>query len=176
VTTSWALAGPRAVAGIVLSSPFFGLARDPPRLRVLAARLVGAVVPWTSFATGLRAADLTSDEDMCRWTDADPLYGRTTTPRCFDELMRAHRGLLPRAPTFTYPLLVLVGGDDQVASGPAARAFFDATGSADKGFKSYPGFRHEIFNEREAERPIGDAVAWLSERAGAAAASGTVGR
>jgi hypothetical protein len=26
------------------------------------------------------------------------------------------------------------------------------------------GFEHEIWNERERARPIGDAVAWISER------------
>ncbi len=28
----------------------------------------------------------------------------------------------------------------------------------------YAGFRHEIFNEVERDGPIGDAVAWLSQR------------
>ena len=31
--------------------------------------------------------------------------------------------------------------------------------------RSYPGLRHELFNERERQRPIGDAVAWLVARA-----------
>ena len=30
----------------------------------------------------------------------------------------------------------------------------------------YEGFRHELFNELERERPLADAVAWISARAG----------
>jgi alpha-beta hydrolase superfamily lysophospholipase len=37
-------------------------------------------------------------------------------------------------------------------------------GSKDKELKVYEGLRHEIFNERERERPIGDTVAWLTTR------------
>lgn len=165
VTAAWAVAGRREVAGVVLSSPYFKLALDPPRLKVLGARLAGLAVPWLPVATGLTAEDLTSDEDMRRWIDADPLYGRATTPRWFSESLRAQAEILPRAPTFTHPLLVLVGGADRVADAAAARAFFDAAGSRDKQLESYPGFRHELFNEREAGRPIGDAVAWLGARA-----------
>jgi alpha-beta hydrolase superfamily lysophospholipase len=166
IAAAWALAGRREVAGLVLSSPYFRLALTPPRLKVLGARLAGTLLPWLPVATGLRVEDLTSDEDMRRWTEADPLYGRATTPRWFAESMRAQRELLPRAPTFAYPLLVLVGGDDHIADAGAARAFFDAAASPDKAFRSYPGFHHEIFNEREAARPIGDAVAWLVQRSG----------
>lgn len=166
VATLWALAGRREVSGVVLSSPYFKLALDPPRLKVMGARLAGALVPWLPVATGLRMEDLTSDEDMRRWTEADPLYGRVTTPRWFAESQRAQRSILPRAPTFAHPLLVLVGEADRIADAATARAFFDAAGSADKAFQSYPGLRHELFNEREAGRPIGDAVAWLRQRAG----------
>jgi alpha-beta hydrolase superfamily lysophospholipase len=166
IATSWALAGRREISGVVLSSPFFRLAHEPPRLKVLGGRLAGAIVPWLPIATGLRMEDLTADEDMRRWTDADPLYGRTTTPRWFDEAMRAQREILPRAPTFSHPLLVLVGEADQIADPASARAFFDAAASPDKAFASYPGFRHELFNERDAERPIAETVTWLRQRAG----------
>jgi alpha-beta hydrolase superfamily lysophospholipase len=44
----------------------------------------------------------------------------------------------------------------------AARAFVDAARSGDKRLIVYDGFRHEIFNEVERDRPIAEAIAWLS--------------
>ncbi len=48
----------------------------------------------------------------------------------------------------------------------AARAFVDAARAADKRLVVYEGFRHEIFNEVERERPIAEAATWMSARLG----------
>jgi len=167
VAALWAMQPGHAAAGFVLSSPYFRLKLDPPRLKVLGARLVGTVIPWLPVSTGLRVEDLTSDVEMQRWTEDDPLYGRATTPRWFVESQRVQAHVVARAPAFTHPLLVLAGGDDRIADAAAMRAFHERAGSADKQFREYPGFRHELFNERERDRPIGDAVAWIAARAGA---------
>jgi alpha-beta hydrolase superfamily lysophospholipase len=74
--------------------------------------------------------------------------------------------VLRRAGEFTAPLLVLAAGADRVADPAAARAFVDAAGSADKRVEVYAGFRHEIFNEVERDRPIAEAVAWLGAHCG----------
>lgn len=165
IAALWALAAPRPIAGVVLSSPFFRLARAPPLPKLLAAHLIGRVVPWLPLATGLRSADLTSDPEMQRWIDADPLYGRAATPRWFLESQRVQRRLVDDARRFDYPLLVLAGTGDVVADPAAMRAFYEAARSSDKALRMYDGFRHELFNERERERPIGDAVAWIVARA-----------
>jgi alpha-beta hydrolase superfamily lysophospholipase len=164
IAATWALAPGREAAGYVLSSPYFKLKLDPPALKILTARLVGTVVPWLAVSTDLRVADLTTDEELQRWTLDDPLYGRATTPRWFVESGKAQRELMASAERFTAPLLVLTAGADPIADPAAARAFFDRAASKDKRFVRYEGLRHEIWNERERERTVGDAVAWLAER------------
>ena len=165
IAATWALAPERGVAGFVLSSPYFRLKFEPPRLKILGARLVGTVIPWLPLSTELRYEDLTSDEEMQRWTAADPLYGKATTPRWFTESQRAQQAILRGAKAFAYPVLVLVGGTDPIADGEAGRAFYEAVSSKDKKFERYDGMRHEIFNERGRDRPIADTVAWLTTRA-----------
>ena len=168
VAALWGAGRDRDVAGFVFSSPFFGLARRPPLLKELGARLVGGLVPWLPIATGIDLADLTSDEALQGWTARDHLYSRTTSPRWFVEATRAHAEALRRAPDFRTPLLVLAAGADRIADLAATRRYVDAVGAADKRLTVYDGFRHELFNERERARPIGDAVGWLASRAGAA--------
>lgn len=166
IATTWGLGRGRHVAGFVLSSPYFRLALKPPLVKVIGARLLGRAVPWLPVSTGLDVDDLTSDPDLRRWTERDPLYGRSTTPRWFDESTRAQVEVLRRAGEWAHPLLVLAAGADRVADAGAARAFVDAARSTDKRLVVYDGFRHEIFNEVERERPIAEAAAWMSARLG----------
>jgi alpha-beta hydrolase superfamily lysophospholipase len=167
IAALWALSHGSEVAGFVLSSPYLRLAMKPNPLRVIGARALGRVVPWLPVATGLRVEDLTADPDLQRATDQDPLYGRSTTPRWFDQATRAQEEVLLRPGDFRAPVLVLAAGADRVADAGATRAWFADLGSRDKRLVVYEGFRHEIFNEVERDRPIREATAWLSDRSGA---------
>ena len=164
IAALWGLAHGREAAGFVLSSPYLKLALEPPAVKVLAARLLGRLVPWLPVATGLEVADLTSDEEMRRWTERDPLYGRATTPRWFDEAGRAQAEVLRRAREFEAPLLVLAAGADAIADVETTRRWYGEVRSTDKGLQVYEGFRHEIFNEVERHRPIEAVVTWISQR------------
>jgi len=179
VALLWALRALRDAAGLVLSSPYLGLAFEPPRLKVLAARALARALPALPLATGLRIADLTSDEELQRFTEADPLYGgRTATPGWFVAAGAAQAEVLARAGELELPLLVLAAGADAIADARVARAFVAASGSREKEYRELPGQRHEIWNERDREKAIGEAVAWLCARApreGAKAIDGSRG-
>src|SRR5512142_718835 len=141
IAALWGLSRGRHVSGFVMTSPYFRLAKKAPALKVLGAKIVGSVVPWLPVATGLRSDDLTSDPDFMRWTDRDPLYGRKTTPRWFDESTRVQQEVMRRAAEWDHPVLVLAGGSDPIADTSAMRAFVEAARAQDKQFKVYEGFR-----------------------------------
>ncbi len=164
IAALWGLDPARPVAGVVLSSPYLRLAFEPPRLKVALGRVVGRVWPSLPVPAGLDLAALTGDPEMQRWTAEDRLYGRKTTPRWFDESTRAQEEARRRAGEFTHPLLVLLGDNDPIADPAAGRAFHAAAASRDKRLLTYPGFRHEIFNEVGRDRPVADTVAWISAR------------
>ncbi len=94
----WGLTRGRHVAGFVFSSPFFRLALPAPLLKLLAAKTVGRLVPWLPVDAGLPLSDLTSDEELQRWTERDPLYGRKTTPGWFEAASGARRNTSRCAP------------------------------------------------------------------------------
>jgi alpha-beta hydrolase superfamily lysophospholipase len=166
IAARWGVDHWREPAGFILSSPYLRLAMRPPASKVWAARIVGRVIPWLPGATGIDFTALTSDPELQAWTAHDPLYGRKTTPRWFDESRQAQAEVLARAAEFRAPVLVLAAGADTIADATASRSFLEAVQSRDKRFVLYPGLRHEIFNEVERERPIAEAVAWLTARAG----------
>jgi alpha-beta hydrolase superfamily lysophospholipase len=166
IAAHWGLRAGRGVCGFVFSSPFFRLAVEPPKVKVWASLLVGKVVPFLPVDAALDLAELTSDPELQQWTAEDPLYLRKTTPRWFAESSRAQEDLRRRMGEFAYPVLVMVGDADRIADPAAGEAFVAAVSSKDKSLKVWKGLRHEIFNEVGRGGPIGDAVAWISVRAG----------
>lgn len=65
------------------------------------------------------------------------------------------------------PILLVAGGNDPVGDDgrgvTAVRDQFARSGVRDLTLKLYPGARHEIFNETNADEVIGDVVAWVEE-------------
>ena len=57
-----------------------------------------------------------------------------------------------------------VGTGDAIADPEAARAFVAAAASKDKELRCYDGLRHELYNEVQRDRTVGDAVAWIAAR------------
>ena len=166
VAARWALARAGQVDGYVFASPLFGFGPAAPPRRRWRARLLVRAIPRLRLPARIDVGELTSDPELQAWIARDPLRGTSTTARWFTLSAAAQREVMAAAPRFSDPLLLLAGGGDRLTDVTVTRRFFDAAGSSDKKLVIYEGFRHELFNERERERPLGDAVAWISARAG----------
>lgn len=163
ITTHWAAGHPEGLTGVVLSAPYYKLALPVPALKLLGAKLIRGVFPGMRIGNELRPDLLSRDEAWQKETAADPLYLHITTPRWFFEHSAAQDRLAGLGASITQPVLMLAGGDDGIASMPAAKAFFDTIASKDKTWKSYPGFRHEVMNEVGREQVLGDISRWILE-------------
>src|SRR6185312_8389254 len=104
-------------------------------------------------------------------TEADKLRHNVVTPRWFLESNAAQATLLSRGGNFKTPLLMMIGTGDGIADPAGGREFFQSAGSKDKKLVEYPGMQHEILNETEREKPIGEAVQWLQAHLSAQAAT-----
>jgi alpha-beta hydrolase superfamily lysophospholipase/SAM-dependent methyltransferase len=154
-----------------LAPPVRALALVGPAFRV---RLyVPAAIPLLRLRQRLRgagfvqsyvkAALLTRDPDQARRYRTDPLVTRAIAVNVLLGLHDTARRLLADAHTITVPTLVLTAGSDWVVDGSAQRRFFERLGSPRKAFHAYPGFRHDLFHERDRGRPIAAARAFLEE-------------
>jgi alpha-beta hydrolase superfamily lysophospholipase len=59
------------------------------------------------------------------------------------------------------PTLMLVAGDDHLVDPEGSKRFFARLPSGLGQMHLYPDFYHEVFNEIEAGRPLGDLREWL---------------
>jgi alpha-beta hydrolase superfamily lysophospholipase len=148
--------------GVILSSPFLGLAFAPPPVKLLAAKVLNRLLPSLTMGNELKFEQLSRDTAWQESTRRDPLYGRVVSSRWFVESQKAQAEVLRSGEKLTAPICMLCGGSDPIAATPIARRFFESVGSKDKLFKEYPEMRHEILNELGKEEVFQDIVRWTS--------------
>ncbi len=159
----WQRGRPQGLEGMILSAPYLQLAIVPPKIKVLAAKAVGRVVPWLPVASEIKLEQLTRDPELLRQVQKDPLYNRKVTPRWFEESNRAQAEAMRDAATLEAPFFMFCGSGDTVAAPSAAHTLFERAGSKDKTFKEYPGMLHEPMNDLGREEVFRDISAWLSK-------------
>lgn len=164
VATTFVLANQARVRGLVLSSPYFGLALRVPAAKKIAGRVFSRLVPWLALPTELHGSDVTHDQALAREYDLDPRVNKVATARWFTEATAAQHAVMERAPELTIPMLVVAGGADHVASTPVARQVFDRVSSKDKTFDERAGLFHEVLNEADGMAIAGEMARWMTAR------------
>lgn len=97
----------------------------------------------------------------------DPLILRERVdPELFVRLGEGLSLLPGRAGEISVPLLLLHGEDDRLCSADGAKMYVEGTSSPDLTVKTYPGGRHEMFNETNRDEVLADLVRWLDARIG----------
>jgi len=149
--------------GLVLSAPYLGLALTPPAWKTAPAVLLSRLAPWLPIPTGLASSDLSRDSAWQRSTDEDSLYGRKATPRWFTEHTRVQREVLASGAGLQIPVLLMLPGEDRVASAAVSRRWFETLTTPDRRLREWPSMRHEIFNEIDKEEVYAETCRWISE-------------
>lgn len=164
-----ALSRPQGLAGLILTSPFFGFKLHVPRLKAAIGRACSLLVPTLALPTGLDPALLSHDSAVTAAYAADTLVNRVATARWFTEVTQAQAEGFARAPSLGVPTLFLQAGDDRIADPGATRALFERAGAPgiDKSLTIYPEMFHEILNELEPARSrvLSDVTRWLQAHA-----------
>ena len=156
------LARTLGVHGLVLTSPYLGLAFTPPAWKTTPAVLFSSILPSLPIPTGLSSEDLSRDPAWQRATEEDRLYGRKGTPRWYTEHTRAQREVIAAGPQLRIPVLLMLPGDDRIASAEVSRRWFETLTTPDKRLREWPSMRHEIFNELGKEDVYAETSLWIS--------------
>ncbi|MBX3209442.1 MAG: lysophospholipase [Labilithrix sp.] len=161
VATSSILESAGQFRGLVLSAPFFGLALEVPRVKVLAGKVASRVYPRLGLPSNLAGKDMTHDAERARAYDEDPLVFPNATARWFTETVGAQERALANASRLTLPLYVAFGTGDKIASMAAAKRVFAGAGSADKTWDAREGLYHEVLNEPSWKDLVESIARWV---------------
>lgn len=163
IALAYALDHQDDLAGLVLSAPALGNSSVPA-----AARLVLKAVARAAPRVRAKVVDvskISKDRRVVDAYDADPLVHHGHPTLGLSLALLGQFDVLPeRARTLRLPLLLLHGTDDALTDPAGTRVLAEACGSPDQTVRWYDGLWHEIFNEPERERPLGDLREWLDAR------------
>jgi alpha-beta hydrolase superfamily lysophospholipase len=152
---------PQAWSGLVLSNPAVAPRRGAPLPLVLIGRLAALVAP-RSKVVQLDAEGVSRDPAVVRAYRDDPLvYHGKLTARLVAELVNRTDRFPREVAGLTLPVLMAVGGDDQLVDPAGPRELFAKIGSSGKALIDYPGLHHELFNEPERDQVLADVADWL---------------
>jgi acylglycerol lipase len=164
ISLKYVLRRPAAFGALAVSSPFLLPAMPVPWLKETLANAASHLAPTLLLDSGLDPRGISHDPAIVEAYIADPLVFKTVNTRWFFEVRKAQDEVLERAGEIVLPTLFLLGGADPIAQPERGRQVFERLGSMDKRLQVYEGLFHEVLNEVERERVLGDLLAWLSGR------------
>ena len=151
------------LAGLILSSPFFGENAGLGGVRQMTLRWTARLLPSMSLRLRYNPVHLTHDREVIEQYLADPLVSNTCTLRWLAEIRQAQQRAMDASDRVLLPMLLLTGTDDRVVSGEVNQQFFRQAATPDKLQNAYEGYYHEIFNEVGKSRALHDLVTWLEQ-------------
>lgn len=153
-----------SVKGLFVSSPLIQNREETPRLRRTVGRLVEEVWPkWKMKQEDWQPEKLTGDER--RWENyrQDPMRHHVATVRLKSEIARAANACLEDASFMTLPVLVSLGGADQISDIDGAQTFFDIVRSEKKSLQIYPKYGHDLYQEKNNMQVFESVHKWLEK-------------
>ena len=162
ISAAYLLDQPDEPAGAILSAPSVKMPGSVSTLTLLAGKVLSALLPKMGLVR-LEADGVSRDSAVVRAYRSDPLvFTGKITARLGTELLQAMDRVLAEAPKIRTPLLILQGAADKLVDPQGAQVLFDRVSSTDKTIKVYEGLYHEVFNEPEHDRVLGDVEKWLA--------------
>jgi alpha-beta hydrolase superfamily lysophospholipase len=158
------------VASAVTSAALLAISEDQPPAKILAARLLRRLAPRLGLDVGVDPDDLSRDPEVGRTYAEDPLVQRKMTVSLGMELLSAVRRTVSGGADVRMPMLLLHGERDRIAPIEGSRSFFEGLAVPGKRLLTYPGLRHELFNEPERETVFEDLLDWVGGGTGKAPA------
>ncbi len=149
------------IAGIATSGAALALSENISRRRILCARLLRWPAPRLSLASGIDPETLSRDPAVVRAYLEDPLVHQRLTTSLACEMFSAMERTASSAAQVRIPMLLLHGEDDRVCPVSGSRDFFDRLLVPSRRLRTYPGLRHEIFNEPERVAVLDDLIDWI---------------
>lgn len=153
-----------AIAGVILSSPYYVNAVKVPAIMlalsgVLAKLFPTAKVPMEAVThqlthdAAITARHYADEKDQIRATEASFRFARA--------LLDAQADLGQDFGRWSHPLFAVVAGDDKLANASATQTLLATVPTRLLEFHHYPRNYHENFNETNRDAIFGNILAWI---------------
>jgi alpha-beta hydrolase superfamily lysophospholipase len=162
IALNYALRDSKDIRGVIASSPWIQLSKQPPAFLLSFGRLMSHLYPAYSQGNGLELNFLSRDTNVVDQYIADPLVHGKVTAATAISLLDAAAQLDQFSGTFPVPLLLQHGGADGITSPDASRSFADRVSGPIR-FRIWEGAYHELHNELNQLDVLQFCYDWLKE-------------
>lgn len=151
------------LTGYVVSNPLIRPAFTPPRLKVLAGRLLARVLPKLRMPNELDTSGLSRDPEVIKAYVDDPLVHSLISTRWYTSMTEAADRVVAEAGDIDLPGHWVLSGKDPVVDAEAGRSVAQSTRSAR--IADYPDSVHEPHNDLDQGDVLGAISAFLASLA-----------
>jgi alpha-beta hydrolase superfamily lysophospholipase len=148
------------VTACIITSPWLKLSFDPPKLKLLAGKIIRGILPSFSQPSGLIASYLSRDEQVVSAYMQDPLVHDKISIALFTGVHANGLTAIHKADKLDFPCLLMHGEKDMITSPAGSKEF--ASGNPGKvTLKIWEGGYHEMHNEPEKKVVFDYLYNWL---------------
>lgn len=152
------------VRGAIITSPWIRLAFEPPKLKLLAGKLLFRLAPMLNMPNGLAVRFISHDPEVVKAYQKDPLVHNKIGVGAAMALLEGAEWLQQYASPSPRPILLMHGSDDHITSCKASADF--ARRVANVVWREWPGLYHEMHNESIKEQLFEEMLAFVKNNLG----------
>jgi len=149
------------VKGVLVTSPAMHSSLEQQPAKVLAAKVLGALIPKLVLASGLDVNAISHDKGVIEAYNKDPLVHDRISVGFGKILLRVCRWNLEHAGEFSLPLLLMHGSADAVAFSSSSSEFAQPLGDKCTLILWEGGF-HELHNEPFKDEVFKSMIIWMN--------------
>jgi alpha-beta hydrolase superfamily lysophospholipase len=159
VVLDWWLSTQLKVNGLVVSGTL--LAAKASWWRIAAAKLLSSITPKLTLPLGLSLEEISSQAEVVRAYQADPLVHGQVSARWGNELLTTLANVNTKLATIDVPILIGHGADDAINEVESSHRLADSV-LGHKQLEVYAGVRHEVHNDSSREHWLEQLVNWCT--------------
>ena len=163
ISLAFTLKYQKDIAGLIITGTGITGDETVPAPLIAIAKVLQRFIPTFPLMPALGLNELASDPSVGEVYGKDPLVyrGPWRIGMGFG-LIVAGRELQTQIQNLKLPLLIMHGEEDKITPISGGHLVRDKALSVDKTFKSFPGMRHEIHNDRSKGEAIDTMIQWLN--------------
>ncbi len=151
------------LSGVVVTGAALHSALESQPVKVMMAKVLGAIAPTTLIPSGLVTSALSRDPAVEPAYLSDPLVHDRVSLGFGKVMIAVTKWTLEHASEFPLPLLLMQGTEDQIALPSSSKEFAAALGGKAK-LVLWDHLYHELHNEPEKAQVLQTAIDWMDER------------
>ena len=159
---NYLLRGTQGIIGAIVTGPYLRLGFEPPKWKVLLAKLSANIYPALSQPTGLEKIALARSPQVIQEYENDPLVHDKITASFFINIHQAGIDAIDRSTELAIPILLMHGAKDRLTSPAGSKEFYSNAGP-NVSFHLLEELYHEIHNEPENNDVFQTQLLWIEE-------------